>query len=460
MLQYATAHKINNILCEKIDRLTRNIKDASTVNDWITDGENRQIHCVKESFVLSKNTKAHENLVWDMKVAIARFYCNNLSEEVKKGQKEKISQGHLPSQPPLGYKTVGESGHKIHVHDKEKAPLMIKMFELYATGNYSIDMLVDVMHKEGLRTKRVNKLVRSRMASLLSDPFYIGKFRWNGELYEGKHDPLISRELFERVQNMLKKRYPWKVEKRVHTFNKLIKCGECGYAVTGDTKKGKYTYYNCKSKHKRVREHIIESQVIEYFKNMEIKNPHITEWIRKALKESHEEETAYYTTTLNELTQQHERLKKRLDRLYVDKLDGKISEESYERLFKQFAEEKNSILDAIKAHSNTSNKYFELGVKIFDLSQKAEIIYHKATPEKKRGLMQLVFESMTLTDGKLSVQYSAPFEVLSKAVRYTNSSEVVSLAEFRKKKSELAKKPFTTGKTAAFTPKLNKLLGG
>src|SRR3989344_6728928 len=123
MLLYATKHKVSVILCEKIDRLTRNLKDAATVDDWVREDAKREIHFVKESFVLNGNTRAHENLVWDMKVAIARFYTNNLSEEVRKGQKEKLAQGWIPMRAKIGYKTIGEKGHKIHVIDEEKAPL-------------------------------------------------------------------------------------------------------------------------------------------------------------------------------------------------------------------------------------------------------------------------------------------------------------------------------------------------
>ena len=147
MLQYATAHKIPVILCEKIDRLTRNIKDAAIVNDWIMENEGRQIHFVKENFVLSKNTRAHENLVWDMKVAIARFYTNNLSEEIRKGQKEKLTQGWMPMSAKLGYKSIGEKGHKTHVINEAIAPLVRQMFELYSTGNYSIKAVAETCGK-------------------------------------------------------------------------------------------------------------------------------------------------------------------------------------------------------------------------------------------------------------------------------------------------------------------------
>ena len=154
MLMYATKHKVPVILCEKIDRLTRNLKDAASVSDWLFENPNREIHFVKESFVVNQNTRAHENLVWDMKVAIARFYTNNLSEEVKKGHREKAAQGWLPTKPPIGYKTIGEKGHKIHVIDENTGPLVQKMFQIYSNGNYSLSKLLEVMHCEGVMGTR------------------------------------------------------------------------------------------------------------------------------------------------------------------------------------------------------------------------------------------------------------------------------------------------------------------
>src|SRR3989344_4553272 len=154
MLEYTAKNKVPILLAEKIDRLTRNLKSAAITDEWVREDPKRAIHFVKESFILNSNSKAHDNLVWDMKVAIARFYTNNLSEETKKGQREKVAQGWLPKQSPLGYKIVGEKGHKIHVQEETVVPLIRKMFELYATGNYSLKALTKVMADEGLRSRR------------------------------------------------------------------------------------------------------------------------------------------------------------------------------------------------------------------------------------------------------------------------------------------------------------------
>src|SRR3989338_3466427 len=179
MIAYVRKHDIPTIIVETTDRLTRNFADVPTIDLWITEDENHQVHLAKEGCILHNTSRSHEWFMWRVKVATAEYYVRLLSENVKKGQKEKIAQGWLPSKPPLGYKTIGEKGHKTHIIDDQKTPLLKRMFELYATGNYSLKKLVQIMYEEGLRTYGGNRLVKSRVADLLSDPFYYGKIRWN-----------------------------------------------------------------------------------------------------------------------------------------------------------------------------------------------------------------------------------------------------------------------------------------
>lgn len=110
MLAYVRKNNIKNIICEKVDRLTRNLKDAVEINDWIAEDSERQVHLVKDSLILHKESRSQEKLNWNVRLIFAQNYIDNLSEEVKKGQKEKIAQGWIPCRAKLGYKTVGEKG--------------------------------------------------------------------------------------------------------------------------------------------------------------------------------------------------------------------------------------------------------------------------------------------------------------------------------------------------------------
>src|SRR3989344_4282368 len=128
MMQYLRGNKISVVVVETTDRLTRNFADVPQIDKWVLDDENSQIHLAKEGCILNKNSKSHEWFMWRVKVATAEYYVRLLSENVKKGQKEKLAQGILPTKPPMGYKTIGEKGHKTHVIDPEKSPLVKKMF--------------------------------------------------------------------------------------------------------------------------------------------------------------------------------------------------------------------------------------------------------------------------------------------------------------------------------------------
>lgn len=423
MLEYANKHKISAILCEKIDRLTRNIKDAAIVSDWIAEDEARQVHFVKENFILSKNTKAHENLVWDMKVAISRFYTNNLSEEVKKGQKEKLAQGWLPAKPPLGYKTIGEKGHKTHIFDEEKAPFIRKAFELYATGNYSLNELVKVVYREGLRSRRGGKVDRSRIHKMLSDPFYYGKNRWNGQISDGEHDPLISKDLFDEVQKYLTRKIGSpQYKKHYPVFKAKIKCEECEATITWEIQKGHWyghhspyeKYKNC-TKKLYIRQEKVEEQLFPYFDKVAPTNERVLKVLEKALKESHTDEIKYYQVQRDGLNAQFERIQRRLEAIYEDKIDGKITPEFYERKFKEYSEEKENILNKLNKINDTNVQYYEAGYAIHELALKAKEIYQseKATTEERRLLLSYVFSNLTLNGAKIRGNYTLAFEFLA-----------------------------------------------
>ena len=420
MLAYISKNKVNIILCEKIDRLTRNLKDAAIVSDWIHGKENREVHFVKENFIVNQNTRAHENLVWDMKVAIARFYINNLSEEVKKGQKEKISQGGYPCKSPRGYTTIGEKGHKIHIPDKPVANLIIKMFELYSSGNLSINALVDIMYREGLRTENGTKLTKSMMHHYLRNPFYCGKFYWNGKLSDGKHEPIISGALFNLVQSKLN-RSPENPQYKKHLpiFKAKIKCGECGGTISWSKRKGHW-YGRCNhfrkcSQRGCIRQEDIEKQLFPHLDKIMPKSEKILNWIKKALKEDHSKESENFVMKRAEYTKRYDKLTKLLDQMYIDSIEGEISKEYYHRKKEEFIAEQKIILSELEKLGEDNIKYFDAGYSVAELATKATAIYNskKATIDDKRLLLSYIISDCTLKYGKLAINFTLAFNFLS-----------------------------------------------
>jgi len=460
MIEYVRKKTICSIVVETTDRLTRNFSDVPIIDAWIMENEEHQIHLAKEACVLHNSSRSHEWFMWRVKVATAEYYVRLLSENVKKGQKEKLSQGWIPTKPPIGYKTVGETGHKIHIIDEATAPLVRKMFEHYASGQFSIKRLAITMFKEGLRSPQGNKLVNSRIHSLLRDPFYIGKIRWNDEIYEGKHQPLISKELFDKVQALLVSKNTPKYRKHSYLFQGLIRCAGCNGLITWEIHRGHHYghcnhYHNCTQKG-WVKEPEVEKQLLSGFDNLKLKNSHIVDWLKKALKESHQDEIEYHNSAVGQLEARYEAIQKRMDKLYDDKLDEKITPDFYARKFKQYSDEKDEIAESIKRHSTASTGYLNLGINLYELSQRAKEIYLKAKAKEmlteQKSLIKLVFAKLTLDEGKLNWEYSKAFKILSEAVNETNCSKVEKLDDFQNKTFEHRKKSDVTGQKGNLLP--------
>ncbi len=434
MMDYLDEHpEIKIVLSEKVDRISRTFKDAQKLDDWLNQDEERQIHFVKQSLIIHKNAKSHEKFQWDIYLVLARQYSNNLSEETRKGLNEKASQNSYPGNAKRGYSTIGEIGHKmwvINTTETSEAGYIKKAFELYDTGEFTTHTLGKHLFKEGWKSKSGRPIAKSEMHKILKDCFYCGEFLWNGAHYKNaKHESLISSELFYRVQARMEKKITGKAKKNAFLFAGLIKCEECERSICGENHKS-HVYYRCTkyetpcTQRSYTREEKIEEQILTHLDKLQIKNQRLADWLKKALKESHADEIVYHTTALQELNSRHTRTQQKIDTLYDEKIDKKISPEFYERKFAQYTIEVNEILSATKRHQDANISYIELGSTILDLTQRARELYtEKASPEKKRKLLSIVFAELRLKDKIVTPVFNKAFQFIVERVNTLNSEE-------------------------------------
>ena len=429
MMGYLEKNKIDILLCEKVDRISRNFKEAIIINDWLEEDSNRQIHFVKQNLIVHKNAKSDEKFRWDIEIVLAKKYIANLSEEVKKGQAEKISQGWLPTKPPLGYKTIGDKGHKTHVIDESMALYIRKMFELYSTGNFSTLALVEVMYKAGLRNRAGKKLGKTRLYDMLSDPFYYGKMKWNERILPAKHTPLITKDLFDSVQAKLNRQFKVpQYQKHLPVFKAKMDCEECGGTVTWETQKGHWyghcNHYRKCQQGKWWRQENVEKVLFPLFDKVAPKTPEVLRILEKALKENHAGEIEYHATSLNSLNIRLETAQRRLEAIYEDKIDGKIPPEFYNRKFAEYTKEKEDTIEALKKLNDGNKKYYEVGFAIHELASRACDIYNspKASVEDKRLLLSKIFSNLYLNTSNIKPDYTFAFEFLLNWVPVVNST--------------------------------------
>jgi len=413
MLRYLKQHACRTILVEKTDRLYRNIKDWGTIEDLGLD-----IHLVKENRIIGPNSRSGEQLVHGFQVLMSRNYSLNLSEETKKGMLEKARSGIYPSCAPVGYRNVdGPNGKRILVPDVDPAQVITDLFEHFRTGKYSTKSLAAQFRLEG-RTLRGGKLHPSLLHQILRKRLYMGDFDWDGTTYHGTHDPLVTSECWQFVQELLDRRAAGKTRKTKHEFayQGLIHCGHCDCLFVGELKKGKYVYYHCtgnrgKCPEPYTRQERLDQEFTNVIQEMVIPQS-ILEWLADAVLASDRTEQAAREQNIKRLQGDYQRINTRIETLYTDKLDGRITAEFFDQRSATWRSEQDAIQRKIQDIQKATPAPIDEAVNIMQLTSKASELYMQQTAAERRRLLQLMVEKSTWEDGKLQTSLLEPFAML------------------------------------------------
>ena len=435
------------LIVEKTDRLYRNFKDYVTLDEI----EGLEIHLVKEGSVISRDSRSSEKFIHGIKVLMAKNYIDNLSEETRKGMVEKAAQGIFPSYAPIGYKnTDGLNGKRIIVIDETNAPMVRRLFELYSTGRYSLKDLGALVREERLMGRSNRTLAASTAHKILTNRIYCGDFEWAGKLYEGTHEPIVSRELWHQVQLALDGRLGNRAKKRHHSFpfSGLLTCGHCGYALVGEIKKGKYIYYRCRAMRGTCTLAYVPQKEIERdferVLRMIVIDDEIAGWVAAALRQSHADQKRFRETEIKKLNADDKRIQMALDTLYDDRLEHRIDLAFFERQSRRLQDDQSAIRRHIESHQTATESFMESGVRIIELSQRLHSMFVKQPAHEKRRLLDFVVSNCSWKDGLLTPTFRQPFDMLAVAVAKNLASETVSEVPSAKNENWLPTHPRRT----------------
>jgi site-specific DNA recombinase len=398
------------LLVEKTDRLYRNTKDAVKVEDL-----DIETHFVKEAQVLSRDAKSQVKFMHDIRLAVARNYSENLREEVKKGMLEKAEQGTYPGRAPFGYLN-NRSTRAIEVHP-DKAHIAQYVFERYASGRYSLLALCrDVRHAWGVHISKTN------LHKMLTNPFYIGQFEWGGHMYTGTHSPIVSPDVYAHVQDVLNGHNRPKYRKHTIAFRGLLTCAHDQCTVTAELKKGKYVYYRCSGGRgrcalPRFREQELAEKLGHIIRDVSIP-PDVAQRIAKAMESEHVHLAARIAQERARLSRELSTLRARMDAAYSDKLDGKISEEFWQRKQAEWQSEELRIMSRLNGPKEPSTENILADARrILELAQHAYSLYVRQKPAEQAELLRNVLLNCEIDAVSLNPTYRKPFNLIAKRVK-------------------------------------------
>lgn len=248
--------KYNGILTWNADRISRNAGDLGKVVDLMDQGLLLEIRTFSQRF---SNNNPNEKFLLMILGSQAKLENDNKVINVKRGLRARCEMGLWPCIAPTGYlnqKTYGKECQVIV--DSKRGYIIKKMFELIAYEKYSGRKVHDWLNNEIIfKTKTGKPLSVSNVYLILKNHFYYGTFEYpkgSNKWYQGRHTPLITRELFERVQQRIKDETTTKRNNiKVFNFTNLMLCGYCGSGITAQEKfknlsSGEiksYIYYSC-----------------------------------------------------------------------------------------------------------------------------------------------------------------------------------------------------------------------
>lgn len=193
--------EIGKLVCDCVDRLQRSFRETPILDDLRKRGK-LKIHFLREGLILNQDSNSSSLSQWDMLVVISSAYVRNLSDNVKRSKDHAVRNGVWGSKAPLGYKNVSSSAGKTLETDPAWSTFIRKIFELYATGSYSLLTLAQEMKAQGWTNGNGKVMNTSQLDRFLDNPFYYGMMQVKGKLYPHKYPPLISESLFNQVQKI------------------------------------------------------------------------------------------------------------------------------------------------------------------------------------------------------------------------------------------------------------------
>ncbi len=327
MIERIEHEHAQGILCWHPDRLARNSIDGGKIIYLIDTGKIQALKSPTFWFEPTPQGKFMLNIAFGQ----SKYFVDNLSENTKRGLRQKLRRGELPGYAPLGY--LNDLRTHTLIQDPERFRLVKKIFELYATGDYSFYDIRERITSAGLRSRGDNQLSVSSIQRILSNPFYYGIFRYNGEMHEGTHEPLITRKLFEACQRMMaQKSRPKKRQQITDLFRGLFLCNECECAVTSEKQKG-HTYYRCtkmrgKCSQPYIREEALAEQLIETLQKVSLPKDW-TERMITDIEHEKEDDTLRHKEIAQNLRKEIEGVQEKLDTLLDAHLEGVISRDEY-----------------------------------------------------------------------------------------------------------------------------------
>lgn len=415
MLKMISSGKADAILCWKLDRLARNMVDGGLVMDFLQKSILKEIRTYESIHLSSDNV-----LMLAVHFGMANQYIRDLSTNVKRGNREKLSRGEWPNRAPFGY--LNDRATKTVIVDPVRSKYVLRAYELYTAGRHGFQDISDTLYAEGLRTKSGKKVFLNQIQRILSNPFCTGLMVRDGKYYNGKHQAIISKQTFDIAQDVMNDRSHPRPKRLFFPLRGFMKCEVCGCALTASLKKG-HQYYYCTNRKAICVEHksyMRETYLYEKFAlildNIAFSERKI-ELMYQAAKEKINAESDYSAKIIATLQNELQSLTTKESRLLDTFLGEQISKDVYDSRVLEMHNAKISLEKQIKElEMKAPVRMLEPVKKVFLQAHRAKKEFLAGDDFKKRKILESLCWNLSFKERNVaSMKLKSPYDIMFKA---------------------------------------------
>jgi DNA invertase Pin-like site-specific DNA recombinase len=395
------------ILAWHPDRLARNSVDGGKIIYLLDRGVIKDLKF--PTYRLDNN--AQGKFMLSIAFGQSKYYIDALSENIRRGIRLKLSKGIWPQWAPIGY--LNDHKTRTIILDEGKAPFIKRVFELYSTGNYTLEEIRNKINPLGMTGRKDKPLSISQYQTMLKNPLYYGVFRYKGEVYEGTHQPIITKKIFDRCQEVMRMRGKHK-EPQAEKFvlRGLMRCGECGRMITAELQKG-HIYYRCTKRltncnQKYVREEELAAQIKSVIQKVSLSD----KWTKKIIEELEKDRNASLHSSQAQQQNLEAKVKEmddKISKLIDIYLESTITLEEYQRKKEDFINEKRKLQESARDFAAGSNSWFEPTRDFVTSLNRAEYAVKEGNLESQKEFLEKIGSNFILKERRLVFSAEGPY---------------------------------------------------
>ncbi|OIO29498.1 hypothetical protein AUJ22_01320 [Candidatus Nomurabacteria bacterium CG1_02_31_12] len=419
------------VVFDKVDRFSRSVFDKRIPILFKLAQEYKiEIHFASDNQIIKGEMNANQKTQFQMSLVFAEYFSSAISDNVKRAYETMRKEGRATGSIPIGYinsriDLSDPDSKKIVIKDPARYLYIIKMYDLYSTGQYSDDKIADFMYEEGLRSKGGFKVSKSNIRNILTDPFYIGIRRSMRGNYSHSYERIITQEIFDLCQDVRSGKnnnIKSHTKSLTYIFKGLAKCPNCGCTMTPEGIKNNGNIYYvcsngknvCSKTNTRVNEKKLLEPILALLDRLSSMPDGLIKVIDKEINKSINYEKDFRDNQISICEDESKKWQKASDKLiddyYTESLS--ITKEQYAEKLQTYKDKTLDAQNKLSEYIKADFSYKSQIIQVVDLCKNSKKLFESSTVEDKNSLLKFLLTNCEVKEKKLIYQVNSPFNYI------------------------------------------------